>query len=102
MATERLKQFLDHAHASYRTVTHSPAFTAQEIAACAHISGKELAKTVILNLDGRMAMAVLPANQKIALSELRENAGVSRARFAVEDEFKDLFPDCETGAMPPF
>src|SRR5262249_488627 len=64
--------------------------------------GKEMAKTVVVRLDGRMAMAVLPANQKVALSELREAAGGAKASFVTEDEFKDLFPDCETGAMPPF
>ena len=102
MATDRLRQFLDHEHVSYTVCPHEEAFTAQEIAASAHISGKELAKTVVLNLDGRMAMAVLPADRKIALPVFRENIGVAKARFATEDEFKDLFPDCETGAMPPF
>jgi len=101
-ATEKLKQFLDKEHVRYKTLAHSPSYTAQEIAALAHVSGKELAKTVMVDLDGRIAMAVLPADQKVALSELREAAGVSKARFATEDEFKGLFPDCETGAMPPF
>jgi Ala-tRNA(Pro) deacylase len=99
---ETLKQFLNKEHVRYTTLTHSPSYTAQEIAAQAHISGKDLAKTVMVDLDGRIAMAVLPADQKVALSELREAAGVSKARFATEDEFKGLFPDCETGAMPPF
>jgi Ala-tRNA(Pro) deacylase len=101
-AMERLKQFLDKEHVRYTTVAHSPSYTAQEIAADAHVSGKELAKTVMVDLDGQIAMAVLPADQKVALPELREAAGVSKARFATEDEFKGLFPDCETGAMPPF
>jgi len=101
-ATERLKQFLEKEHVRYTTLAHSPSFTAQEIAADAHVSGKELAKTVMVDLDGQIAMAVLPADQKIALPELRQAAGVSKARFATEDEFKGLFPDCETGAMPPF
>src|SRR5262245_19075782 len=102
MAIEKLREFLDHEHVNYTMCSHEPAFTAQEIAASAHISGKELAKTVMLNLDGRMAMAVLPADQKIALPAFRESIGVPKARLATEDEFKDLFPDCETGAMPPF
>ena len=102
MAIAKLREFLDHEHVNYTMCPHEPAFTAQEIAASAHISGKELAKTVMLNLDGRMAMAVLPADQKIALPAFRESVGVPKARLATEDEFKDLFPDCETGAMPPF
>lgn len=102
MSLKRLTEFLDHEHVKYSTLTHSPAFTAQEIAACAHVSGKELAKTVVVHLDGKLALAVAPANQKIALQELGEAAGGAKAQFATEEEFKDLFPDCELGAMPPF
>jgi Ala-tRNA(Pro) deacylase len=102
MPARKLKEFLDKEKVRYVTVNHSPAFTAQEIAASAHVPGKELAKTVVVHLDGRMAMAVLPANQKIAIPELCQAVGVSKARIATEDEFKSLFPDCETGAMPPF
>lgn len=102
MSLKRLTEFLDNEHVKYTTLTHSPAITAQEIAACAHISGKELAKTIVVHLDGRLALAVAPADKKIALPELRKAAGDAKARFASEAEFKDSFPDCEVGAMPPF
>src|SRR5258708_3647136 len=102
MPVEKLKQFLDREGVKYVSIVHSPAFTAQEIAAAAHVPGGELAKTVVIHLDGKIAMAVLPANRKIILEDLREAAGVDQARFATEDEFKTLFPDCELGAMPPF
>lgn len=102
MAAKKLTEFLDREHVHYVTLTHSPAFTAQETAESAHVPGKEMAKTIVVHLGDKMVMAVLPANQKIALAELREASGSARARFASEDEFKDLFPDCEVGAMPPF
>jgi len=102
MAAGKLTELLDREHVKYVTLTHSEAFTAQETAESAHVSGKEMAKTVVVYLGGKMAMAVLPANQKIALSELREATGGARERFATEDEFKDFFPDCEVGAMQPF
>ena len=102
MAAKNLTEFLDREHVKYVTLTHAEAFTAQETAESAHVSGKEMAKTIVVHLDDKMAMAVLPADQKIALAELREATGGARARFATEDEFKDLFPDCELGAMPPF
>jgi len=101
MPIQKLKQFLDRERVKYVIITHSPAFTAQEIASAAHVPGKELAKTVVVHLNGKTALAVLPANQKVILEDLREAAGVDQARFATEDEFKRLFPDCETGAMPP-
>jgi Ala-tRNA(Pro) deacylase len=49
-----------------------------------------------------MAMGVLPANQKVILQDLREITGADSVKFATEDEFEDLFPGCEVGAMPPF
>jgi Ala-tRNA(Pro) deacylase len=102
MPAKRLKEFLDAQQIKYVSIQHSPAYTAQEVAASAHISGRDLAKTVVIKIDGRTAMAVLPANRKILISELKEALGVDELRFATEAEFKTLFPDCEIGAMPPF
>ncbi len=102
MPVKKLKQFLDKEGVKYVSIVHSPAYTAQEVAASAHITGRELAKTVIVQLDGQMAMAVLPANRKIVLQDLREVTGSDQVKFASEEEFKQQFPDCETGAMPPF
>lgn len=98
----RIKQYLDENKVRYTTLSHSPAFTAQEIAASAHIPGCELAKTVMVKLDGRMAMAVLPASLRVDLDRLAAGAGAGRAEVAAEDEFANLFGDCEIGAMPPF
>ena len=102
MPARKLKDFLDGQKVKYVVITHSPAYTAQEVAASAHVSGKDMAKTVIVKLDGKMAMAVLPANRKIILQDLRELTGSDQVRFASEEEFQKLFPECETGAMPPF
>ena len=102
MAVKKLKEFLDREKVKYISIVHSTAYTAQEVAASAHITGKELAKTVIVELDGKMAMAVLPANRKIVLQDLREITGSDEVKFASEEEFQKRFPDCETGAMPPF
>lgn len=102
MPVKKLKEFLDKENIKYVSIVHSPAYTAQEVAASAHITGKELAKTVIVQLDGQKAMAVLPANRKIVLQDLREVTGADQVKFVPEDDFKKQFPDCETGAMPPF
>ena len=102
MSESRLKDFLDKEHIKYVTIGHSPAYTAQEIAAEAHIPGKELAKTVVVKIDGEMAMVVTPASERIELDHLRESLGAGEVDLATENEFKDSFPDCETGAMPPF
>lgn len=102
MLAARLKDFLDEKHIKYVTIDHSPAFTAQEVAHSAHIPGKEVAKTVIVRIDGEMAMVVTPASESVHLGELRKALGAEQITIAKEHEFKDAFPDCETGAMPPF
>jgi len=98
----KVKAFLDAHHVKYVVISHSKAYTAQGIAAIAHISGRELAKTVIVKLDGALGMAVLPASYHVDLEALRRLTGVREAALASESEFKRHFPDCETGAMPPF
>jgi Ala-tRNA(Pro) deacylase len=102
MPVKKLKEFLDSAGVKYIVVSHAPAYTAQEIAASAHIPGRELAKTVMVKLDGKMAMAVLQANQVVDFGKLKQTAGSTKADLASEEEFKNLFPQCEVGAMPPF
>jgi Ala-tRNA(Pro) deacylase len=102
MPATKLKQFLDANQVRYVSVQHSPAFTAQEVAASAHIPGRELAKAVIVKLDDRLAMAVLPATKKLDLELLEKASGAQHATLASEREFQDTFPDCEPGGMPPF
>ena len=102
MPVEKLKKILDNEKIKYVSIKHSSAYTAQEIAASAHIPGKELAKTVMIKIDGKIAMAVLPASDKINIELLQEITGAENVRLANEAEFKDKFPDCEVGAMPPF
>jgi Ala-tRNA(Pro) deacylase len=102
MPAKKLKEYLDKEKIKYVSIIHSTAYTAQEVAASTHITGRELAKTVIVQLDGKMAMAVLPANRKIVLQDLREVTGSDEVKFASEEDFKEKFPECETGAMPPF
>src|SRR5438552_17213939 len=98
MPVAKLKKFLDEKGIKYVSIVHSPAYTAQEVAASAHITGKELAKTVIVQLDRQMAMAVLPANRKIVLQDLREVTGSDQVKFASEVEFQKAFPVSKTGA----
>ena len=102
MPAKMLTELLEKSHVSYATVAHPPAYTAQEIAASAHVPGKEMVKTVMVKINGRMAMLVLPSTRKVVLYELREMLGSDDVTFASENEFRDLFPDCEPGAMPPF
>lgn len=102
MPARRLKEFLEHNHVPYRVIRHDAAFTSQESAEAAHESGKAFAKTVMLKIDGQMAMLVIQADHKVDLDHLRQALGTCDVELAHKDEFRRLFPDCEPGAMPPF
>ena len=102
MSAIKLKEFLDGAGVKYVSIRHSAAFTASEVAASAHVLGRDFAKTLIVKVDGGLAMIVLPASRRLLLHDLREMLGTDDVKLATETEFRGAFPDCEVGAMPPF
>ena len=102
MPAKKLPEFLDSQGVAYTTISRAFAYTAKEIAALAHISNKELAKTVVIKIESKLAMAVLPASYEVDLSSLRAATGARSVSLAKESEFKDRFPECEIGVMPPF
>ena len=102
MITDSVRHYLDTNHIRYVTIEHSPAYTAQEIAASAHIRGKDMAKTVIVKVADKLPMVVLPASRRVHIDELQRITGSDDVRLAHEYEFERQFPDCEPGAMPPF
>ena len=83
MPIQKLKNFLDENKVRYISIRHSPAMTAQEVAASAHIPGKEVAKTVMVLLDHVMSMAVLPASYKVDFTLLKEASGAREARISI-------------------
>ena len=102
MILRKLTSYLDANNVRYTVVTHSPTFTAQEVAQSAHISGEEMAKTVVVWMDGVLSLVVLPASHMIDFMLLRTQSGSKELDLANESEFQDRFPECEAGAMPPF
>ena len=102
MPVEKLETFLEEHGVDYETLSHDEVYTAQEVAAAAHIPGKQVAKTVMVRVDGEMAMVVLPATYDVSLDRVRAVTGAGEVELAEEEEFRDLFPGCEAGAMPPF
>ncbi|MDL1891904.1 YbaK/EbsC family protein [Sphingobacteriales bacterium CHB3] len=102
MTLTRLTNYLDENGIKYIVIHHSPAFTAREVAVTAHIPRNEVAKTVIVKVDGKTMMAVLPASEMVDFAMLRTALGANAVVLATEREFNTLFADCEIGAMPPF
>ncbi len=102
MPLTQLRTFLDSHNIKYVVISHSIAYTAQGIAALTHIPGGQLAKTVIVNVNGQLTMAVVPAPSHVDLARVKEQLKANSVELASELDFKNRFPDCETGAMPPF
>ena len=98
----RLKEYLDQEKVPYQHDVHRTAYTAQEVAAEEHVPGKMVAKTVVVRVDDRFALAVLPASLRVDLSALKASLSAKEVRLAPEFEFTGLFSDCDVGAMSPF
>jgi Ala-tRNA(Pro) deacylase len=101
MISKRLKALLEDNGIPFEVVPHDPAYTAQQLAAGLHVPGRELVKAVVVRLDGRYALAAVPAHRLVDVKALARVAGAARCQLATEAEFRDLFPECEVGAMPP-
>ncbi|MGD8711166.1 MAG: YbaK/EbsC family protein [Ectothiorhodospiraceae bacterium] len=102
MPVQSLKQYLNQHEIKYLIIQHSPAYTAQEIAESVHVPGRFFAKTVVVRIDGRLAVTAIPATRRVPLERLRRELGAESVEIASEAELRDRFPDCELGAMPPF
>ncbi len=97
-----ISKFLSSQNVTYQSCTHSRAYTAQGTAQAQHLSGKKLAKVVIVVADNRrLIMAVVPASYRVDLDRLGQLLNTSWIRLASEEEFRDAFRECELGAMPP-
>lgn len=99
---ERLVSYLTENGVDFEALSHPVVYTAQEVAAVQHVSGKEIAKVVIALADGSLIMLVLPGSYKVNVGKAAAALGAREMRLAHEDEFAATFPDCEVGAMPPF
>lgn len=99
--SNRLQNFLKLNHVPYSTIEHAQVFTSQEAAATMHVPGKTMAKVVVLEGRSTAYLAVLSASYQVDLDRFATAAG-EPVRLATEDRIRDLFPDCEPGAVPPF
>mgnify|MGYP005848269869 CR=1 FL=1 len=99
---EQLEAYLRENRVPFNTQHHPLVYTAQEVAASEHISGRLVAKTVFVLADGKLVMAVLPAHHVLDLASLKSALGAKDVRLAEEAEFAAAVPNCEVGAVPPF
>ena len=102
MLAQKLTSLLERNRIHYKALRHPPTYTAQDMASAMHVPGREIAKAVVLEVDGKFAVAVLPASRRVDLQRFREAAGAQSVSLAEEVEFRKLFLGCELGAEPPF
>jgi Ala-tRNA(Pro) deacylase len=102
MATRRIREFLVGNKIQYGLINHTCAYTAQEVAEFSHVPGRYMAKVVVVWLDGKLSLAVVPATQVVDLAKLRRETRALDVRLADEADFRDRFSDCQVGAVPPF
>ena len=100
--SQNIREFLDSHQVPYECVPHSQAFAAQEVAETLHVPGRRFAKAIVLNADGRMLMAVVPATHRLELHELKDKLGAKELELLPEGELAKICTDCELGAFPPF
>lgn len=102
MLSSQIKHYLEEHAVPYSLITHSPTYTASQTAQAAHISGKHVAKVLVVKMDGKFAMIALPANKQFDVNLLKDQIHAKHVEIAHEYEFNDKFPGCDVGAMPPF
>ncbi len=102
MISPILRNYLEHEKVTFQVKQHQPTVDACRTAQAAHVPGRTFAKTVIVKADNALKMVVIPSTDEVHLSELQQALGARKLTLADESEFESAFPDCETGAMPPF
>lgn len=99
---EQLEQYLREHQVGYQIQHHPQAYTAQRIAECEHISGKKVAKSVVVAAGTSRVLLVLPASRRVDLNRVCDLLNVQDIHLSSEEELRNLFANCEVGAIPPF
>jgi Ala-tRNA(Pro) deacylase len=99
---ERLEAYLRQQQVPYSAHHHRRTYTAHDTALTEHIPDEQLAKVVMVVADGQLVMLVLPASYNVDMARAREIIEAQDVHLAREWEFATAFPDCDTGAVPPF
>src|SRR5579883_1121037 len=99
---KRSLSYLRQSGVRYAHSIHPPAERARDVASAERMPAHNLAKTIVYQGDNGFGMAMLPADCVANLKEIQRLLGLTDIRLATESELAELFPECETGAMPPF
>lgn len=99
--SKKLREYLQKEKITFEPLHHAVAYTASEVAGSQHVSGKEMLKTVIIKVDGKLMMCVVPAIYNLDFDKLKKFLGAKSVELAKEEESGKIFTDSELGAEPP-
>lgn len=97
----KLAELLEQRAIPYEIISHPRRYTALETAEAEHIAGHTVAKAVMVRVDGKDSMFVIPADSRLDFFKVQYALGAKEVEIEEEREFESLFPDCEKDAMPP-
>lgn len=95
-------EYLNENRSKFRVSEHKPVYTADQLATVEHVLPREVAKPVVVKVEGKYVVCVLPADRKIDIYALQKHFRADNVELASEQEMQTLFPDTEVGAEPPF
>ena len=98
----QVRDFMETNGVDYEVIPHPVTYTAQETAASVHRPGREVVKPVLITDGEQYALAVVDAPHHVDLDKFALASGMEGAVLADEAVMRELFRDCEPGAMPPF
>lgn len=99
--TADLIKYLTDNHVAFNALSHVPTHTSRAVAMANHVSEECVSTVRVFRALQKYWLAVLPGNSQLNIDELRRllSADVS----PVSDwDVERLFPECESGALPPF
>jgi prolyl-tRNA editing enzyme YbaK/EbsC (Cys-tRNA(Pro) deacylase) len=96
-----IRQTLSNAGITFREIQHEPTFTSAESAAARGEDLKIGAKALLLRIDDRFAIFVLPADRQLDSAAVKRYFQAKRLRFATSDELHQL-TGLVPGSLPPF
>ena len=98
-----IRDYLQSRHVWFETLLHRPAPSASSWPRSFHVSGRYVAKGVLVKTGGGDTSWRSCRRRTDRPGEAGAGPGDGRElRIATEDEVKRIFGDCERGALPPF
>jgi Ala-tRNA(Pro) deacylase len=96
----RVQDYIARHKISCDAVTHRASQSMLEAARAAGVPPERLAKAVVLVDRSGYVVSVVPAHQKLDVAQIGAALGRD-LRLASEADLRELFGDCEYGAVPP-